>query len=86
MRISENHWESHKNKVLPLWWVKAKWHRYMKINVFIVILIDLHLYTLILQIIIIFPLSQIHWIDHIAILTDSNKEHGPVRDSLRKNT
>ena len=68
MRIIKNHI---KNKVLPLWWSKAKWHRYMKINVFIVILINLYWYTLILQIIIIFPLSQIHWIDHIAVLADS---------------
>ena len=44
----------------------------MKINVLIVILIDLHWYALILWIIIIFPLSQIHWIDHIAVIADSN--------------
>ena len=79
LRIGENHQESMriienhiKNKVLPLQWSKAKWHRYIEINVFIVILIDLHWYTLILQIIIIFPLSQIHWIAHIAVLADSN--------------
>ena len=41
-------------------------------DVFIVILIDPHWYALILRIIIIFPLSQIHWIDHIAVLADSN--------------
>ena len=40
VRITENWWESTriieshiKNKVLPLRWSKAKWHRYMKINV-----------------------------------------------------
>ena len=85
LRISRNHWESTrinenhiKNKVLPLQWSKAKWHRYMKINVFIVILIDLHWYALILRIIIIFPLSQIHWIDHIAVLADSNNKRGII--------
>ena len=34
---------------------------------------DSHWFALILRIIIIFPLSQIHWIDHTAVLADSNK-------------
>ena len=66
-RIIKNHWESlriaenhMKNKVLPLQWSKAKWCRYMKITVFIVILIDSDWFSLILQIILIFPLSQIN--------------------------
>ena len=32
---------------------------------------DSHWYALILWIIIIFPFSQIHWIDHIAVLAGS---------------
>ena len=47
LRINKNQWESLRIienhieiKVLPLQWSKAKWHRYMKINVFIVIRID----------------------------------------------
>ena len=65
VRIIANQWESvriienHiKNKVLPLQWSKAKWHRYMKITVFIVILIDMHWFCESFSFS--FPLSQIH--------------------------
>ena len=49
-RITENRpkiigdwFENHiKNKVLPLQWLNAKWHRFMKIIVFIIIFSDSH--------------------------------------------
>ena len=56
-RIAKNHI---KNKILPLQLSKAKWHRCLKITVFIVILSDSHWFSFILRIILFLPLGQNH--------------------------
>ena len=71
-------WESlriTKNKVLPLQWSKAKWHRYMKITIFIVIIIDSHWFFE--------SFSFSHsvkstGIDHIAVLADINNQYKAI--------
>ena len=68
-KIGENHWESYKKKGLTSLMV---WGQMTQIYEDQCIYSNSHWSALILWIIIIFPHSQIHWIDHIAVLADSN--------------